>query len=172
MTELLRLYKLIVLFMLSKVDFPLSNSQISDFMLNKEYTTYFKLQQALSELIDAGFIREEAIRNRTLYHLTEEGASTIEYFKNSISHAIQKDIIDYLQEKKYDLKDEVSVKADYYRNTNKEYSVHCQVIESRFPLIDLTVTVPSEAEATIIANNWQKKNQEIYAKLMADLLAE
>ena len=40
MTELLRLYKLIVLFMLSKVDFPLSNSQISDFMLNKEYTTY------------------------------------------------------------------------------------------------------------------------------------
>lgn len=158
--------------MLSKVDFPLSNSQISDFMLNKEYTTYFKLQQALSELIDAGFIREEVIRNRTLYHLTEDGASTIEYFKNSISHAIQKDIIDYLQEKKYDLKNEVSVKADYYRNTNKEYSVHCQVIENKFPLIDLTITVPSEAEADIIAKNWQKKNQEIYAKIMANLLAD
>lgn len=158
--------------MLSKVDFPLSNSQISDFMLNKEYTTYFKLQQALSELIDAGFIREEVIRNRTLYHLTEDGASTIEYFKSSISHAIQKDIIDYLQEKKYDLKNEVSVKADYYRNTNKEYSVHCQVIESKFPLIDLTITVPSEAEADIIAKNWQKKNQEIYAKIMANLLAD
>lgn len=158
--------------MLSKIDFPLSNSQISDFMLNKEYTTYFKLQQALSELIDAGFIRKEAVRNRTLYHLTEDGASTIEYFKSSISHAIQKDIIDYLQEKKYDLKNEVSVKADYYRNTNKEYSVHCQVIESKFPLIDLTITVPSEAEADIIAKNWQKKNQEIYAKIMADLLAD
>lgn len=158
--------------MLSKVDFPLSNSQISDFMLNKEYTTYFKLQQALSELIDAGFIREEATRNRTLYHLTEDGASTIEYFKSSVSHAIQKDVIDYLQEKKYDLKNEVSVKADYYRNTNKEYSVHCQVIESRFPLIDLTISVPSEAEADIIAKNWQKKNQELYAKIMADLLSD
>ena len=55
--------------MLDRVDFPLSNSQISDFMLNKEYTTYFKLQQALSELIDAGFIQEEPIRNRTLYNL-------------------------------------------------------------------------------------------------------
>lgn len=158
--------------MLSKVDFPLSNSQISDFMLNKEYTTYFKLQQALSELIDANFIREETVRNRTLYHLTEDGASTIEYFNTSISHAIQKDIIDYLREKKYDLKNEISVRADYYRNTNKEYSVHCQVIESRLPLIELTVTVPSEDEANTIADNWQKKNQEIYAKIMADLLAE
>lgn len=172
MAEPLKLYKLIILFMLSKVDFPLSNSQISDFMLNKEYTTYFKLQQALSELADANFIREENNRNRTLYHLTEEGISTIEYFRDSISNAIQKDVLGYLKEKKYDLKNEVSVKADYYRNTNKEYSVHCQVIEGNFPLIDLTITVPSEDEANKTASNWQKKNQEIYAQIMTSLLAD
>ena len=85
MAELLTLYKLIILYMLDRVDFPLSNSQISDFMLNKEYTTYFKLQQALSELTDAGFIREEPIRNRTLYNLTEDGASTIDLFRKNIS---------------------------------------------------------------------------------------
>lgn len=156
--------------MLSKVDFPLSNSQISEFILDKEYTTYFKLQQALSELMDAGFIREESTHNRTIYHLTEDGASTIEYFGNNISHAIQKDIKDYLREKKYDLKNEISVKADYYRNTNKEYSVHCQVIENKLPLIDLTITVPSETEAKTASDNWQKKNQEIYAQIMAHLL--
>lgn len=156
--------------MLDKVDFPLSNSQISEFILDKEYTTYFKLQQALSELMDAGFIREESTHNRTIYHLTEDGASTIDYFRNNISHAIQKDINDYLKEKKYDLKNEISVKADYYRNTNQEYSVHCQVIENKYPLIDLTITVPSEAEAKIASDNWQKKNQNIYAQIMANLL--
>ena len=156
--------------MLDKVDFPLSNSQISEFILDKEYTTYFKLQQALSELMDAGFIREESTHNRTIYHLTEDGASTIDYFRNNISHAIQKDINDYLKEKKYDLKNEISVKADYYRNTNQEFSVHCQVIENKYPLIDLTITVPSEAEAKIASDNWQKKNQNIYAQIMANLL--
>lgn len=156
--------------MLDKVDFPLSNSQISEFVLDKEYTTYFKLQQALSELMDAGFIREERAHNRTIYHLTDDGASTIEYFRNNISHAIQKDINDYLKEKKYDLKNEVSVKTDYYRNTNREYSVHCQVMENTLPLIDLTITVPSEAEAKTVSDNWRKKNQEIYALIMAHLL--
>ena len=53
-----KLYKLIVLYMLSKVDFPLTNAQISEFILDEGYTTYFKLQQAISELIESGFIRE------------------------------------------------------------------------------------------------------------------
>ena len=78
MAQPLTLYKLIVLYMLDRVDFPLSTSQISEFVLDKGYTTYFKLQQALSELMDAGLIRDESTHNRTLYHLTEDGSSTID----------------------------------------------------------------------------------------------
>ena len=43
MAQPLTLYKLIVLYMLDRVDFPLSTSQISEFVLDKGYTTYFKL---------------------------------------------------------------------------------------------------------------------------------
>ncbi len=171
MTEVLKLYKLIILYMLSKVDFPLTNSQLSEFILNEGYTTYFKLQQAISELINSGFIREESTHSRTFYHLTEEGAETIRYFKNDISHAIQSDIDAFLREKKYELKNEVSVKSDYYRNSNGEYSVRCQVIEQGVPLIDLTITSPTEEEASKAANNWQQKNQEIYALIMKNLFS-
>ena len=38
MGESLTLYKLIVLYMLEKVDFPLTNAQISGFILDKGYT--------------------------------------------------------------------------------------------------------------------------------------
>ena len=55
-TEATTLYKLMVLYMLSKVNFPLSNSQIADFMLDKQYTTYFTLQEVLSSLADDGFV--------------------------------------------------------------------------------------------------------------------
>lgn len=57
MTEASKLYKLIILYMLNKVDFPLTTSQISEFVLDQGYTTYFKLQQAIAELIESGFIR-------------------------------------------------------------------------------------------------------------------
>ena len=36
--DTLMLYKLMVLYMLNKVDFPLTNSQISEFILDKGYT--------------------------------------------------------------------------------------------------------------------------------------
>ena len=170
MAEPLTLYKLIVLYMMKKVDFPLTNAQISEFILDKGYTTYFKLMQAISELIDSEFIEEETIQNRTFYHITEDGSETIQFFKNNISPAIQQDIDEFLKEKKYELKNETSVKTDYYRNTNMEYSVRCQVIENELPLIDLTITVPTEAEAEVVANNWKKKNEEVYALVMGKLL--
>ncbi len=170
MTEAFKLYKLIILYMLNKVDFPLTNSQISEFVLDEGYTTYFKLQQAIAELIESGFIREESTRSRTFYHLTEDGAETLRLFKNDISREIQKDIDTFLSQKNYELKNEVAVKSNYYRNSNGEYSVCCQVIEHDAPLIELTLTVPSRSEAESVAGSWQKKNQEIYAAIMAKLL--
>ena len=170
MSEAFTLYKLIVLYMLDKLDFPLTNGQISEFILDKGYTNYFTLQQALSEMVDAGFIREETTHNRTLYHLTEEGTETIKFFKNNISPAIQEDIDNFLTEKRYDLKNEVSVKADYYPTKHNEFAVRCQIIENGTPLIDLTLTMPTEEEASTVANKWNQKNQEIYAQIMANLL--
>lgn len=170
MSDTFTLYKLIVLYMLDKVDFPLTNSQISEFILDKGYTTYFKLQQALAELKEAELVREEMTHNRTLFHITEDGAQTIDFFRNKISKPIQSDIDAFFDEKKYDLKNETSVKTDVYRNTAGEFSVRCQVLENQEPLIDLTLSVPTASEADAIAANWQKKNQDVYAWLMGQLL--
>lgn len=170
MSESFTLYKLIILYMLEKVDFPLTNGQISEFILDKGYTNYFKLQQTLSEMVEARFIHEEVTHNRTLYHLTEEGHETIQFFSNKLSSAIRDDIDAFFLEHKYELKDEVAVKADYFPNANQEFSVRCQVIENNMNLVDLTLTVPTEHEAQVIANNWRQKNEEIYALLMKNLL--
>ena len=85
MAESYTLYKLIVLYMLDRVDFPLTTSQISEFILDKGYTSYFKLQETLGELTESDLLRVETTHNRTLYHLTENGAETIHFFSNKIS---------------------------------------------------------------------------------------
>ena len=71
--ESLTLYKLMILFMLDNLDFPLTNSQLSEFFVNHGYTSYFHLQQAISELVESEFVRTETIRNTTNYHLMESG---------------------------------------------------------------------------------------------------
>ena len=112
MAETFTLYKLIILYMLNKVDFPLTTSQISAFVLDKGYTSYFKLQEALSELTESELIQTETTHNRTLYHLTGNGAETIHYFSNKISSALRREMDKLLKEKQYDLKEEESVKSD------------------------------------------------------------
>ena len=156
MAETYTLYKLIVLYMLDKVDFPLTTSQISEFILDKGYTSYFRLQETLSELTDSDLLRVETTHNRTLYHLTENGAETIHFFSNKISPAIRQEIDDFLKEKQYDLKEEVAIKSDYYLNTNHEFEVRCQIMENGYNLIDLRLPVPTEKPKPLPPNGPSK----------------
>ncbi len=169
MAEAATQYKLIVLYMLDKVDFPLTNTQISNFMLNKDYTTYFTIQQAISELIDAELIRTESTYNNTHYYITPAGRETLSYFPDKISDAIKADVIDYFQENQMKLKQEISMIADYYKTTAQEFAVRCQIKEKNRSLIDLTITVKSKAEAQAICSNWNSLHEDVYGYLM-DLL--
>ena len=164
------LYKLIILYMLDRVTFPLSNSQLSEFILEKEYTDYFTLQQTIHELTEAKLIRQEAVHNTTLYRITEEGRTTLTYFVKKISSAIREDIDTFLSEHKYELRNEHSTPADYYRTTTGEFAAHCRVLERDSVLMDLTLTVPVEAQAKAICDHWKGKSQEIYATLIQSLL--
>jgi len=170
MSEALTLYKLIILYMLNKVTFPLTNAQLTEFILNKEYTTYFTLQKVISDLIDSNLINATTIRNSSMYAITEEGTNTLDFFENKISEAIRLDIDEYLRANKYELRNEVSVLADYYKTTNHEYAVRCIVKEKNFDLIDMTLVVPDKEHAVTICNNWEKKNQMIYDFLMTELM--
>lgn len=164
------LYKLIILYMLNKVSFPLTNAQISEFILDAGYTNYFHLQQAISEMTESRLVTTETIRNTTFYHMTEEGRSTLDFFGKEISEEIRKEIDAYLKENAYQLRNEAATQADYYKNTSQEFEVRCLVKERKGNLIDLTLTVPTEAAAKTICNNWPEKSQEIYAYLMQVLM--
>lgn len=170
--ESLMLYKLIVLYILDKVDFPLTNGQLTNFILEKEYTSYFNIQQAISELIEDNYINSESIRNSSLYQITESGRETLSFFSNNISQAIREDIDCYLKEHKYSLRNEVSTLADYYESKKNEFVTHLRVIEGDSAVIELKLSVPTEREANIICNNWRDKSPDIYAYVISTLIAE
>ena len=86
----LTLYKLIVLYMLNRVTFPLTAAQVSDFILGKEYTNFLTLQQVINELTDAGMIATQSIRNRTHLSITAEGKETLNFFENRIGDTIKR----------------------------------------------------------------------------------
>lgn len=169
MQDPLTLYKLIVLYMLNRVDFPLTKAQISDFILEREYTNFMTLQQVISELIEAGLISAQSIRNRTHLLLTKDGSQTLSFFDKDISSSIKQEIDDYFRANEITLRNEVSILADYYKSTSGEYEAHLVAKDKGINLIDLTISVPLEETAISICDNWQVKNQEIYQYIISQL---
>ena len=169
MSDPLTLYKLIVLYMLNRVSFPLTAAQISDFILTREYTNFLTLQQVIRELTDTGLVDARTVRNRTQLLLTKDGKQTLDFFSQQISASIRQEIDEYLKENEMELRNEVSILADYYKSTSGEYEAHLKAKEGNVTLVDLIISVPVEETAAAICDNWQEKNQEIYQYLIEQL---
>lgn len=163
------LYKLIILYMLNRVSFPLTRAQITDFVLGREYTNYMTLQTAFAQLCDSNMILEKTVRNRTQLFITEEGEDTLRFFENRISPEIKKDVDSYLKEKSMSLKNEVSITGEYFKGTDGEYKAHLAAREKNVTLVDITLSVPSEDIASSICEKWERKNQDIYQYLVEQL---
>ena len=76
--QLNTLYKLMTMYTLSRVDFALTNSQITNVFLDLGYTNYFNVQYALGELVDSGLVHEEAYPDYRYYALTDSGKTSMD----------------------------------------------------------------------------------------------
>jgi predicted transcriptional regulator len=162
---------MIVLYMLKRCDVTLSKSQIYDFILEKEYTTFLTLQEVFSELASSNLITEKTMANRTYLEITDEGSQTLEFFGNRINPAIKEQIDDYLKENSMKLRNDSSILGDYRKVGENEYTVQLLAKENGQNLIDIRVPVPTEEIAQHMIDNWQEKNTEIYQYLFSQLMS-
>lgn len=165
------LYKLMNLYMLKKVNFPLTNGQLTNFFMDREYTTYFTLQQALNELEDSGLVKVDTLNNMSRFEITDDGIKTLEFFSKNISPDIIADMDGYLKENRFRLRNEVGLISDFYKTQGQDYMVHCEVREGKDIIINLDVSVPDKEQAELMSNRWKDKSQEIYAFIMKALMS-
>ena len=186
-------YKLIILYMLQNSEGDLTNSQITDFILDRKYTNYFQLQQAVSELVEADLVEMSSQSNRTYYRLTEEGKNTLKYFfllqsvgntcgwtgegKNTLkyfsrelSSDIKKEVEEYLNSLHCKIEEHLLTPADYYPTKEGSYSVRLRIIEGGVSIVDLSIKVPNLAAAQSVCESWPYKYQNVYDKIMEELL--
>ena len=170
MAEPFTIYKLTILYMLNKAGFPLSNTQISNFFLDQEYTDYFRVQEALGDLVDTELIQARSTHSNTQYSINADGKETLGYFKDKITEGIEKDVLKFFAENKVALRQENSMVANYYKTTGSDYAVRCQILSDEKPVLDLTLSVRTREQAEAICGNWKKQNEDVYAYLMDILL--
>lgn len=168
--ESLMLNKLIILYILNNVNFPLTNSQLTDLILDKEYASYFNIQQSLADLVEDAYIRMDTVRSDSLYKITDSGRETLSFFLNTISPAIREEIDQYLLEKDYSLREEVSVPSEFFEVKKDEFMTRLRVIERGSAIFELNLSVPSKEEAELICRNWKDASSDLYEYVLSRLL--
>lgn len=166
----LTLYKLIVLYILKLIDGPVTNAQLSEFLLGKGYTDYFTVQQSINELIDTAMIKCEKVMNTSRCTITEEGNEALEIFMDKLAPGVREDIKGYLKENGYTIRELNSIRADYSKGPNEDYIVHMNVVEEKQQIIDISIAVPTEEAAITLCSNWREKSSEVYGQVLAILL--
>ena len=111
--ESLTLYKLMILFMLDNLDFPLTNSQLSEFFVNHGYTSYFHLQQAINDWWNQNLSvpkQSATLPTTTLFPQEKKHSpcSTLRF-----PSQLRTIFSTTLPRKKYQLRKEVDITADY-----------------------------------------------------------
>ena len=170
MKETDKIYKISILYMLSKVDIPLTTNRLSFFLLKDDYTDYFTLQQNLGELISDGYISSSTAHSKTLYSITEEGRKVLNLLSNEISEDMKKDIEMYLKENNFSMHEDYAVRSKYYQFGLNQYISNLVIEENGTKILEISLNSSTEAAAQKICSNWKSASEDIYPQLMARLL--
>lgn len=163
--------KLLILYILDKVDIPMTNTEITQFILENNYMNYFLVQQFLGELVNSKFVEFSTRDGNEYYHLSNAGKDTLTYFSDRISNTLRDEIDDKYKEKKVEMIKETQVVGNYYKKSELEYIVNLKAIEKDIVLLNLSLSVVSSKQAKLICGNWKQNPEGIY-KSIFDLLIE
>ena len=168
--DTLTLYKLIISRMLGLVAFPLTNAQISAYLLDRGYADYFDIQQSLSEMVSEELITVQSTYSTSSYELTRLGEESLRYFGNQIPDVIEKDLETYMREHRYDLRETVSVQTDYTMDPAGGYLATFRLLERGKKAAEIQIHTDTEEEAARAADRFKKRHGEIYEYLYQVLL--
>ncbi len=171
-TEELAQSKLLLLFIIDKSNTPLSNEELTEFILEKNYMNYFLTQQYLSELVETGFIEYREEDNKKVYKILDKGKVTLSYFEDRLPISIKNEIFIKFKQTKEEEKLAAEIVGEYFKKDNGEYLVNLKLIENTETLFSLYLNVSTEKQAKKFCEIWKANTEYIYINVFNMLAGE
>jgi len=166
-------HKIMLLYLIKKVDIPISNSQIVQFALEENYMNFYTIQEYLREMVDVEYLDSSQDNNSTRYTITGEGLKALELFSKYVPLNVKNRINKYVSENQKTVKQDYEIIANYfYEHDTKEYLVKCGVYDDDTMLMELNLSVVSRQQALFICNNWKNNVGKLYTQFMGILFSK
>lgn len=160
--------KVLILYILNKIDTPVSNNELLQLVLSIEDMNYFYFQQFILDLLENKYIEEykEEENSEAIYRLTNAGKSALELTKDLIPGIVKLKIDSTIKGELDSIEEEVSIVSEFMPEDDNLFSVTCKVVEKNKSIFEVSTFAGSREHAKAISDNWKKNAVDIYPKII------
>lgn len=162
--------KLLLLYIIDKIDLPISNIQLTEIVLENNFINYFTLQEYIDELISSNLIMKVNQNDKDRLMISSKGKEVLSLFKNRLSTEDINKLDSYINVKMNLIKKEATISADYTIENGNSYVVSLGASEKNIPLMEIKVTVASNKQARELCTKWKANPSDLYTKIIKVLI--
>ena len=167
------LIKLILLYVMDKMEVPLEEDIITDLCTSDhDWMNYMDCKDALCDLEDVNFLHKRVASNKSIYNITPDGRMCLANFYTRIPISKREEINAAVKSHRMDYRRRQEYRSDYFKNNAGTYTGVLTILkmESDLPLVELRMVVESRENAAFIHDNWQRRAGAVYGALCDNLL--
>ncbi len=165
--------KLLILYALDQMGFPVKSDVIEEMMSATDLINSFDCRAALNELISSGQIVNMATKNNTArYTISSNSKEGLAAFYTRIPTSAREKAAAYIKENRTKLGRKQEYLSDYFKNADGTYSVILKIESAEFTLMDLKLIIPDRNKAKWIYKNWATKAPIIYEGIYDSLIMD
>ena len=174
--EQIVLEKLIMLFVIDKMEIPLTEDSILDIcsIKNVWIKNYMDCKAIIHDLVESKLLYKigDESEGKELFNLTYEGRECLSNLYRRIPLTTREEISAYLQANRLNVKSSQEYSATYSKNDDGSYNVELKIYEPLItkPMFVLNIKAPSRQSANEAIHKWKANAPSIYELIYEKLI--
>lgn len=163
--------KLILLYVLDKMEVALQEGVILDMVTENNWLNYMDCQVALCDLIKSNLITNVATKGcNPRYAITSDSREGLKHYYINIPSSLRENIADVIKQNKFKYRKKQDYFSDYFKNNDGTYTVILKIESATATLMELKLTVQNPTKAKWLYKTWGDKASTIYEFLLENLI--
>ena len=164
--------KVLILYILNKLEKPISNDSLLNLVLAVTDMNYFYFQQFLLDLLEKKYIITYEKDGHILYEITSLGKETLQLTEDIIPGIFKLRIDSNFKEELDSFENEHSIIAEFTPRSENQIDVTCKIIENSETIFEVKTFAGSIEQAKLIVDNWNNHADELYPDILKILTSK
>lgn len=163
--------KALILYISHSASRPLSQTHLTEIILNDGLVDYFDFSQAIQELLQEGLLDIASPEETDTYIITNMGRQTEQLYEKKLPFIVKKKALAALTKTLAKIKRDSNTYTEI-TPSSAGFLVTCRLTENDQTLLEYSVLVPDELQAHMIADQFSKFPTEKYQAILSAVIDE